>query len=115
MYTGGGLSMLRGNNGLALSRAVRAKLPVHDVALCAEAVRSRVRNGLLVIDDLQWCDPVTLAVLPHLAKHCRIVAALRTPHRLPETTIEALQQAGSFHPAPPVVGDRKSTRLNSSH
>ncbi|MFD0559371.1 regulatory LuxR family protein [Stackebrandtia endophytica] len=102
VYTGGGLSMLRGNSGLALSRAVRAKMPVHDVALCAEAVRSRVRNGLLVIDDLQWCDPVTLAVLPHLAKHCRVVTALRTPHRLPEATVEALQQAATFHPAPPI-------------
>lgn len=90
VYNGGGLSMLRGNTGLALTRAVRAKLPVHDIPLCAEAVRSRVRGGLLIVDDLQWCDPVTLAVLPHLAQVCRVVCALRTPHRLPDTATQPI-------------------------
>ena len=41
-YTGGGLAMLAGTPALALSRAVRARLPGHDVHLLAEAVRSRV-------------------------------------------------------------------------
>ncbi|HIW64547.1 MAG TPA: LuxR C-terminal-related transcriptional regulator [Candidatus Stackebrandtia excrementipullorum] len=102
VYTGGGLAMLRTNHALALSRAVKAGLPGHDVALCAEAVRSRVRGGLLVIDDLQWCDPVTIAVLPHVAKHCRIVTALRTPHRLPDAAVEALTSVAHLHPVPPL-------------
>jgi DNA-binding CsgD family transcriptional regulator len=83
VHAGGGLAMLSGVPALALSRAVRARLPAHDVHLLAEAVRSRVRGGLLVLDDLQYADAATLAALPHLAAHCRIVAAVRTPNRLP--------------------------------
>ncbi|MGH3740064.1 MAG: hypothetical protein ACRDT1_01865, partial [Micromonosporaceae bacterium] len=71
VFTGGGLAILRTTAGLALTRAVRARLPVHDHALAAEAVRSRVRGGLLVIDDLRWADPLTLRTLPALAEHCR--------------------------------------------
>jgi ABC-type hemin transport system ATPase subunit len=81
-HTGGGLAMLTGVPALALSRAVRARLPAHDVPLLAEAVRSRVRGGLLVLDDLQYADPATVAALPLIAAHCRVLAALRTPHRL---------------------------------
>ncbi|HZE37441.1 MAG TPA: hypothetical protein VE172_01390, partial [Stackebrandtia sp.] len=110
VYSGGGLSMLRATPGLALARAVRAKLPTHDVALCAEAVRSRVRGGLLVIDDLQWCDPVTLAVLPRVAEHCRVLAALRTPHRLPETISSGLT-AGALTLDIPPIGDAAATAL----
>ena len=61
--SGGGLAMLRAVPGFALARAVRARLPVHDQALLAEAVRSRVRAGLLALDDLQWADATTLAAL----------------------------------------------------
>ena len=59
VHAGGGLAMLAGVPALALSRAVRARLPGHDVHLLAEAVRSRVRGGLLVLDDLQYADPAT--------------------------------------------------------
>lgn len=114
VYSGGGLSMLRGNAALALARAVKAKLPVHDVALCAEAVRSRVRGGLLIIDDLQWCDPVTLAVLPKLAAHCRIAAALRTPHRLPESIMAALSDAAVTVEVPPIA-DAAAASLVRDH
>ena len=40
---------------LALSRAVRARLPADDIHLLAEAVRSRVRGGLL---EFHWAVPV---------------------------------------------------------
>ena len=83
VHAGGGLAMLTSVPALALSRAVRARLPAHDVALLAEAVRSRVRGGLLILDDLQHADPATLAALPYLAERCRVAVALRTPHRLP--------------------------------
>ncbi|MEV6635415.1 LuxR C-terminal-related transcriptional regulator [Actinoplanes sp. NPDC051470] len=82
VFAGGGLAMLRTVPALALSRAVRARLPGHDVHLLAEAVRSRVKGGLLVLDDLQYADPATLAALPLIARHCRVLAALRTPHRV---------------------------------
>lgn len=100
VFAGGGLSMLRANSGLALARAVRAKLPTHDVALCVEAVRSRVRDGLLIIDDLQWCDPVTLQVLPQLAAHCRILTALRTPHQLPAPVVDAMTHTATWVAVP---------------
>lgn len=103
VYAGGGLAMLQTTPALALSRAVRARLPAHDVHLLAEAVRSRVRGGLLVLDDLQYCDPATLAALPLLAGHCRVVVALRTPHRLSLTALE--QAASAWLSVPPLSRD----------
>ncbi|MEV6302073.1 LuxR C-terminal-related transcriptional regulator [Actinoplanes sp. NPDC051861] len=94
-HVGGGLAMLGSVPALALSRAVRARLPADDVHLLAEAVRSRVRGGLLVLDDLQHADAATLAALPHLARHCRVLVALRTPHRLAEPAVAALRSAAT--------------------
>ena len=103
VHAGGGLAMLRTVPALALSRAVRARLPAHDVHLLAEAVRSRVRGGLLVLDDLHCADPATLAALPHLATHCRILVAVRTPHRLPPAAAAALRGAATaWLPVPPL-------------
>ncbi len=82
VFAGGGLAMLRAVPAFALARAVRVRLPSQDRALLAEAVRSRVRGGLLLLDDLQWADPVTLGALPAIAEHCRIAVTLRTPHQL---------------------------------
>ncbi|HEU4422349.1 MAG TPA: LuxR C-terminal-related transcriptional regulator [Pilimelia sp.] len=94
-FDGGGLAMLQAVPAFALTRALRVRLPAQDPALLAEAVRSRVRGGLLLLDDLQWADPATLAALPRLAPHCRVVAALRTPHRLPEPAMAALRAAAA--------------------
>jgi DNA-binding CsgD family transcriptional regulator len=106
VFAGGGLAMLRGVAGLPLARAVRARLPVHDVALLAEAVRSRVRGGLLLLDDLQWADAATVAALPALAEHCRIAVSLRTPHRLPAEAEQALRAAATeWLPVPPLAPD----------
>ncbi|GAB4003389.1 hypothetical protein GCM10029992_44860 [Glycomyces albus] len=79
VHTGGGLAMLSGAPALALERATRARMPAEDLPLLAEAVYSRVRGGVLIIDDLQWCDAATIAVLPILAERIPIAAALRTP------------------------------------
>ncbi len=95
VHAGGGLAALRAVPALALSRAVRARLPADDPALLAEAVRSRVRGGLLLLDDLHLADPATLAALPRLAARCRVVAALRTPHRLPADPLAALRAAAT--------------------
>ncbi|WP_433290916.1 LuxR C-terminal-related transcriptional regulator [Actinoplanes sp. CA-030573] len=96
VHAGGGLAMLRTTPALALSRAVRARLPAHDVHLLAEAVRSRVRGGLLVLDDIQYADAATLAALPLLAAHCRVLVAVRTPHRLSAETTAALHEAATL-------------------
>ena len=103
VFAGGGLAMLQAVPAFALARAVRVRLPAADPALLAEAVRSRVRGGLLLLDDLQWADPATLSALPAIAAHCRVVVALRTPHRLPPGTVEALRAAAAgWLPVPPL-------------
>ncbi|MDP9794523.1 DNA-binding NarL/FixJ family response regulator [Catenuloplanes nepalensis] len=105
VFAGGGLATLRDVPTFALTRAVRVRLPGHDAPLLAEAVRARVRNGLLVLDDLQWADPLTLAALPLIAAHTRVVVALRTPHRLPGATLAALRAAAAaWLPVPPLTG-----------
>jgi DNA-binding CsgD family transcriptional regulator len=95
VFAGGGLAMLQDVPAFALSRAVWVRLPAHDPALLAEAVRSRVRAGLLVVDDLQWADAATVTAVAALAAHCRVVVALRTPHRLPAEAVEALRAAAA--------------------
>lgn len=110
VFAGGALAMLQSVPAFALTRAVRVRLPAHDPALLAEAVRSRVRGGLLLIDDLQWADPATVAALVPLAAHCRVAVALRTPNRLPATAIAALQEAArSWLPVPPLDADAAAT------
>lgn len=103
VFAGGGLAMLRTVPAFALARAVRVRLPDTDAPLLAEAVRSRVRGGLLALDDLQFVDPATLAALPLLAAHCRVVAALRTPHRLAEPAVTALRRAATGWLAVPAL------------
>jgi DNA-binding CsgD family transcriptional regulator len=99
VFAGGGLAMLRAVPGFALTRAVRVRLPATDQALLAEAVRSRVRNGLLLLDDLQWADPVTVAALPAIAEHCRIAVTVRTPHQLDVTGLRRVAAAWLTVPA----------------
>ena len=111
VHAGGGLAMLQTVPALALSRAVRARLPAHDVHLLAEAVRSRVRAGLLVLDDLQYADPATLAALPLLAAHCRVLVALRTPHRLAAADFAALRSAATAWVAVPPLGRAAALEL----
>jgi len=95
VHAGGGLAILQDVPALALARAVRVRLPAHDPALLAEAVRSRVRAGLLVVDDLQWADAASVAAVTALAGHVRVAVALRTPHRLPPDAVAALRAAAA--------------------
>src|SRR5579859_672306 len=99
VFAGGGLAMLRTVPAFALARAVRVRLPGQDQALLAEAVRSRVRGGLLLIDDLQWADPATLAALPAIATHCRIAVTLRTPHQVDVRPLRTVAKAWITIPA----------------
>ncbi|MFY1692268.1 LuxR C-terminal-related transcriptional regulator [Plantactinospora sp. WMMB782] len=111
VFAGGGLASLPGEPAFALARAVRVRLPGHDPALLAEAVRSRVRTGLLLLDDLQWVDPATLAALVPLAAHCRIAVALRTPHRLPDAAVAALRSVAAGWLAVPPLSPASATTL----
>ncbi|MEV4627199.1 helix-turn-helix transcriptional regulator [Micromonospora sp. NPDC049523] len=103
VFAAGGLATLQSVPAFALSHALRVRLPTGDPALLAEAVRSRVRGGLLLLDDLQWADPATLAALVPLAVHCRVVVALRTPHRLPVSAVAALRAAAAGWLAVPAM------------
>jgi hypothetical protein len=111
VFAGGALATLQPVPGFALSHALRVRLPTPDPALLAEAVRSRVRAGLLVLDDLQWADPATLAALVALAGHCRVAVALRTPHRLPPTALAALRGAAAGWLAVPALDPRTAAAL----
>ncbi|MFY1631882.1 helix-turn-helix transcriptional regulator [Solwaraspora sp. WMMB335] len=111
VHPGGGLAALTHLPGFPLSHALRVRLPTHDTALLAEAVRSRVRHGLLVLDDLQWADPATVAALPAVARHCRVVVALRTPHPLPEPAVAALRGADGCWLAVPPLDEATASEL----
>jgi DNA-binding CsgD family transcriptional regulator len=111
VFAGGGLASLPAEPAFALTRAVRVRLPTHDPALLAEAVRARVRTGLLLLDDLQWADPATLAALVPLAAHCRVAVALRTPHRLPAPAVTALRSAAAGWLAIPPLDPAAATAL----
>ncbi|WP_460497463.1 AAA family ATPase, partial [Glycomyces tarimensis] len=100
VHAGGGLAMLSGAPALALERATRARMPAEDLPLLAEAVYSRTRGGVLLIDDLQWCDAATLAVLPVLAERLPVAAALRIPNRLPGPARERLLEAATVIEVP---------------
>ncbi|MDN3243510.1 LuxR C-terminal-related transcriptional regulator [Glycomyces tritici] len=110
VHAGGGLAMLSGAPALALERATRARMPADDLPLLAEAVYSRTRGGLLVIDDLQWCDAATLAVLPVLAERLPVAAALRTPNRLTEAALARLLAGATVIPVPDLT-DAEAARL----
>ena len=111
VFTGGGLAMLQDVPALALSRAVRVRLPAHDASLLAEAVRSRVRTGLLVVDDLQWADAASVAAVAALAAHTRVVVALRSPHRLPPEAVASLRAAASGWLTLPPLGGQAAADL----
>ncbi|MEJ3744346.1 LuxR C-terminal-related transcriptional regulator [Actinomycetes bacterium KLBMP 9797] len=111
VHAGGGLASLSGVPAFALARALRVRLPAGDPALLAEAVRSRVRAGLLLLDDLQWADAATLAALPAVAAHCRVAVALRTPHRLPAAAVDRLRAAAAGWLAVPPLTRAEATAL----
>ncbi len=105
-FTGTGFAALREVPGCVLFQAVRRSLPTHDLALLAEAVRACVGDGLLVLDDVHWADAATLASLPAIAAHCRVVVATRTDHPRAESIEPSLRAAARdwFTVTPPLAG-----------
>ncbi len=114
VHAGGGLAMLSGAPALALERATRARMPATDLPLLAEAVYSRTRGGVLILDDLQWCDAATLAVLPILAERLPIAAALRSPNRLPEAARERLYTAATVIDVPELTDTEADTLIRTA-
>jgi DNA-binding NarL/FixJ family response regulator len=82
VLVGGGLSTLADLPYLALARALRRDLPPAGPSEVARVVADAVGHRTLVVDDLQWADPQTLAVLTLLARELPLLAGMRTGPRL---------------------------------
>jgi DNA-binding CsgD family transcriptional regulator/tetratricopeptide (TPR) repeat protein len=62
---------------LPLARALGEQPPRGDHAFVAAWAASRTDGGLLLLDDLQWADADTLALLPLLTGRVTLVGAIR--------------------------------------
>jgi len=76
-FRGGGLTGLRWHAYAPLMRALHRPMPRGDRLAVAGYVANRVGDGLLVLDDLQWCDQDTLSLLPMLAPRVTLLLAYR--------------------------------------
>lgn len=78
---GAGIDFL-GHHSLLPIRQLLGRTPADgDAAAVAEEVIVEVGDDLVVLDDLQWADDETLAVLPYLAKGVQLVAVCRSGSR----------------------------------
>jgi DNA-binding CsgD family transcriptional regulator len=87
-----------------------------DPAYVATAVEEALGDSLLFVDDLQWADPQTAALLPLLAGRVRVIAAIR---RGDANTAAALERAGEvgleLFPLEPLVPDAARELARSLH
>ena len=96
------LAPLQHRDGLPLARAVRAPMPADDVALAAEAVRVRLGDRALLVDDVQHADAFTLAVVATIAAVAPVVVTLRTPSPITDR-LRALSRLWLDLPASPAA------------
>jgi DNA-binding CsgD family transcriptional regulator len=93
VFEGGALASLAWMSFLPLTRAL-GQPPTGDHAAVATLVRERVGDGLLVLDDLHWADPDTLAVVPLLtANRVSLIAAVRAGDGGTDAACDALREA----------------------
>jgi DNA-binding CsgD family transcriptional regulator/tetratricopeptide (TPR) repeat protein len=94
VFEGGALANLGWMSFLPLERALREALPAGDHHAVAAFVRERVGDGLLVLDDLHWSDPDTLALVPLLAaSRVTLIGAVRSGDRGTDAACGAIRQA----------------------
>jgi DNA-binding CsgD family transcriptional regulator len=74
---GGALGTLAWMPYFPVARALGAPVPVGDAAYVAAHVERSLSGGVLFLDDVQWADADTLALLPLLTPRVRLVAAVR--------------------------------------
>ena len=93
MLEGGGLSTLRWMPYLALERAIGRKITEDDPAVVASEIKEAVSDGVLIADDLQWCDSATLSVLTMLSGSIGLLSAGRSTDAGTEAARRALGEA----------------------
>ncbi|MEY2451937.1 MAG: hypothetical protein QOD92_1511 [Acidimicrobiaceae bacterium] len=92
---GGGLATLSWMPYLAVARALgRTDLP-GDAMAAAQQVEQVVGPDLLLIDDLQWADAATLALVPALAGRVGLLLAVRAGDPGTAAGVEAARAAGA--------------------
>lgn len=91
---GGALGSLVHVSYLALMRALRCPMPAAGAAGVAAFVRDRIGHRTLVLDDLQWMDPDTAAVLPLLAGRVALIAGVRNGEPCSPGAREVLDRTG---------------------
>lgn len=74
---GASLHFLESKPLLGITRALGAAVEAGDPAQAATTVADLLGDRTLFLDDLQWADADTIAVLPLLAAHVQLVAAVR--------------------------------------
>lgn len=95
-FEGGGLSTLSWMPYLPLARALGVpSLPGGDPAFVADEVERAVGDGVLVVDDLQWCDGATRALVPLLTGRVALLAAVRRGDPGVEAALKVAAEAGA--------------------
>lgn len=60
-----------------LQQAMQSPIPVGDAAWTAQWMLSQLRGSVLVIDDLQWADPLTLSTVELLVNSTPVAVTVR--------------------------------------
>ncbi|HEY8302610.1 MAG TPA: AAA family ATPase [Jatrophihabitans sp.] len=90
---GGALSTLSWLQYLPLERALGESVS-GDATAVAATVEARVRDGVLVLDDLHWADTGTLEVVGLLAGRVGLLAGVRRGDHAAPAVLDRLRAAG---------------------
>lgn len=116
-YVGGGLASLSSTPYLALTRALRRPPRSAQPEHVADEIEAAVADGVLVVDDLQWCDPSTHAVVAALSGRIAVVGTVRPGEGLATAALTAMSHAGALllevatSARPPVVRAKGTATL----
>jgi DNA-binding CsgD family transcriptional regulator len=92
-YEGGGLSTLSWMSYLPLERALGRRPLEGDPTHIADEIALEVRDGVLLVDDLQWVDVGTLRALELLSGRVALLTAVRRGDRGTADALTALANA----------------------
>jgi DNA-binding NarL/FixJ family response regulator len=87
---GGAVHFLEAHPFLCLAHATGRKPALGDPATVAKEVMGAVGSDVLFLDDLQWADPDTIAVLPALAAYGNLIVAVRPGEGAADDVIASL-------------------------